>query len=289
MKKIILIICLSCLSLIAQNLNVTVSILPQKYFVEKIAQDKVTVNVMVKPGFSPHNYEPKTSQMKNIASSKIYFAMGVSFEKVWLNRFKSANKNIKIVDISKNIKKLPMINHEHHSDENNQHNTTHDDVSLDPHVWLDPILVKIQAQNILETLVQVDIKNKDFYEKNYHLFINELDMLDNQLKKILAVSRDKSFMVFHPSWGYFAARYDLEQIPVEVEGKQPKISEIIKLVKEANEHNIRIIFVSPQFSQKSAEVISSNINGTIFIIDPLSYDYKNNLINTAHAIYNSYK
>ena len=96
-------------------------------------------------------------------------------------------------------------------------------------------------------------------------------------------------MVFHPSWNYFAKAYDLEQIAVEKEGKNPKIKEIIELVKEAKEHNIKIVFVSPQFSQNSAKKIASSINGKVVNIDPLALDWKNNLIKVANSIKNSNK
>lgn len=287
MKLIVCFFCFSFNLLFANSIDVTVSILPQKYFVEKIAKDKVNVNVMVKPGFSPHNYEPKTSQMIKLSNSKIYFSIGVTFEKVWLGKFKSSNQNMKIIDTSKGIAKQTILDHdhEHESDAKRQHNQN----SLDPHIWLNPILVKKQAFNIYEALSNIDEKNKMFYWNNYTSFIKELELLDGKLKDILNESKHTAFMVFHPSWGYFASRYELEQIAVEIEGKEPKFSEIINLVKKAKESKIKILFVSPQFSQKSAEVIASNINGKTVKIDSLSYDYETNLINTAKAITKSNK
>lgn len=124
--KIIIMLCLPLITLFANTLDVTVSIVPQKYFVEKIAQDKVNVNVMVLPGFSPATYEPKTSQMKSLAQSSVYFSIGVPFEKVWLERFKSANKSLNIVDTSRGITKVLMQEHRHeevheHDHEEHQH------------------------------------------------------------------------------------------------------------------------------------------------------------------------
>lgn len=293
MKLIVCFFCFSFNFLFANSIDVTVSILPQKYFVEKIAKDKVNVTVMVKPGFSPHNYEPKTSQMIKLSNSMIYFSIGVTFEKVWLDKFKSFNKNMKIIDISKGVTKQAMLHHDHeHENEredesNNKIKLNHN--GLDPHIWLNPILVKQQSFNIYKALSNIDETNKTFYWNNYNSFIKELELLDGKLKDILKESKHTAFMVFHPSWGYFATRYDLEQIAVEIEGKEPKFSEIINLVKKAKESKIKILFVSPQFSQKSAEVIASNIKGKTIKIDSLAYDYEENLISTAEAIVNSNK
>ncbi len=282
MKKVILItyLFLSSSFLIADD--ITVSILPQKYFVSKIVGDKFDINVMVKPGFSPASYEPKTSQMKDLLKSKVYFSIGVPFEKVWLKKFKTNAKNTLFVDTSKGIKKLAMIGHSHNE------NTKEHGQSLDPHIWLDPLLVKIQAKNIFETVSKIDPANMQIYKKNYEKFLKELDKLNKSIKKILKPFKNKVFMVFHPSWGYFAHRYDLKQIAIEVEGKEPKPSELIKMIKKAKEDNIKVVFVSAQFSQKTAKTISKNLNANIFTINPLSLDWNNNLLKIAEQIAKSY-
>lgn len=298
-KKILLVFVL--LSGITFAKEVTVSISAQKYFVEKIAGDKMTVNVMVMPGFSPATYEPKVSQMRKLSDSEVYFSIDVPFEKVWLEKFKAANKTMLVIDTSKNIKKLEMEEHEHH-DEYDEHKESeeehaihekddaeHGHEGLDPHIWLDPILVKMQVKNIYEGLVKIDKKNEPFYKMNYKKFTKELDDLNAELKTILEPYSKKAFMVFHPSWGYFAKRYNLEQIAIEVQGKEPKPAQLVNLVKEAKEHNIKILFVSPQFSKKGANTISKSIKGNVAVIDPLSYKWHTNLLKTAKEIAKSYK
>jgi zinc transport system substrate-binding protein len=297
MKKILFILSLMIGILNATTPQITVSILPQKYFVEKITKDKFKVNVMVQPGASPHTYEPKTSQMKALAASKVYFATGVAFENVWLDKFRKNAKDTLFVDLSDGIEKLAMTEHEHHDeDEDEEHDHDkhkakdhhdHED-GLDPHIWLDPVLVKTQAKNIYDTMIKVDAQNADFYKVNYDQFLKELDELDANLKTILTPYKDKAFMVFHPSWGYFAKRYDLEQIPIELQGKEPKPNELVELIKDAKEHDIKIVFVSPQFSQKSAKTISQNINAKVVTIDPMVDNWSEGLILTAKEIASSY-
>lgn len=314
MKKILL--ALFSLSAVLLAKEVTVSILPQKYFVEKIAKDKIDVNVMVRKGFSPATYEPKTSQMRKLAKSEIYFSIDVPFEDVWLEKFKNSNKNMLVVDTDEGIKKLEMKAHNHHEEEKHDEHDDHDDhekhtkhhddhddhdeekhdeheghdhTGLDPHIWLDPVLVKVQAKNIYEALVKIDGANKEFYLANYKQFVGELEALNKELKTILAGSHDKAFMVFHPSWGYFAKRYDLEEISIEIEGKEPKPAQLVELINEAKEHNIKIVFVAPQFSTKGAKTISNSIDGNVSIIDPLSEDWDKNLLKVAKDIAKSYK
>ena len=298
MKKILFMFIALVSLLNASKPEISVSILPQKYFLEKIVKDKFDINVMVKAGASPHTYEPKTSQMKSLSNSKIYFYTGIEFEKAWLDKFKKSAPNTLFVDSSAGIERIAMQEHSHEEeqthdkhkdDKKHDHEDEHEHEGLDPHVWLDPVLAKVQAKNIYDSVVSIDESNKDFYTKNYEEFIKELDLLDEKIKEILAPYSQKAFMVFHPSWGYFASRYNLEQIPIEMQGKEPKPNELIELVKDAKEHNIKIIFVSPQFSQKSAKTIASSIGGNVVAIDSLGENWANSLIDTATQIANSYK
>ena len=294
MKKIIFLFIVMFSFLNASTQELTVNILPQKYFVEKIVKDKFTINVMVKPGASPHNFEPKPSQMKSLVASKVYFLIGDATEKNWIEKFKQNAKNTLFVDTTIGVEKIEMAKHEHeevaqHDHKKDEKDEEHDHSGLDPHIWLDPVLVKIQAKNIYEAMIKIDSANSDFYKTNYEEFLKELETLDSNIKTILAPHKDKAFMVFHPSWGYFAKRYDLEQISIEIEGKEPKPNELVELIEESKKHDIKIVFVSPQFSQKSAQAISKNIGANVVAIDPLSDNWNENLQKVATQIANSYK
>ena len=292
MKRILFLFIAAFTILNASKQELTVSISPQKYFVQKIVKDKFDINVMVKPGASPHTYEPKSSQMKSLSNSKIYFYTGVSFENAWLDKFKLSAKNTIFVDTAVGIEKLAMEAHSHEGEEHNEHKDEakhdHENEALDPHIWLDPILVKIQAKNIYDAIVKIDSQNSDFYKTNYEEFLKELDLINNELETILKPYENRSFMVFHPSWGYFAKRYNLEQISVEVEGKEPKPNELVELIKDAKIHDIKIVFVSPQFSQKTAKTISSSINAKVVSIDALDENWASSILSTAKEIANSY-
>ena len=292
MKRILFLFIAAFTILNASKQELTVSISPQKYFVQKIVKDKFDINVMVKPGASPHTYEPKSSQMKSLSNSKIYFYTGVSFENAWLDKFKLSAKNTIFVDTAVGIEKLAMEAHSHEGEEHNEHKDEakhdHENEALDPHIWLDPILVKIQAKNIYDAIVKIDSQNSDFYKTNYEEFLKELDLINNELETILKPYENRAFMVFHPSWGYFAKRYNLEQISVEVEGKEPKPNELVELIKDAKIHDIKIVFVSPQFSQKTAKTISSSINAKVVSIDALDENWASSILNTAKEIANSY-
>jgi len=254
----------------SSRLQIFVSVPPQKYFVEQIGKDRVKVSVMVQPGSSPHAYEPKPRQMVAIARTKIYFSIGVGFEDAWMKKIASSNPAMEIVATHQNIKKIAITGHHNDHDADSPK-------GLDPHIWLSPPLVKQQAKSVLHALQKVDPEYQSFYETNYRRFIQEIAELDRDLKKIFAGKQHRQFMVFHPSWGYFAQAYGLQQIAIELEGKSPKPAQLKEIIKQGREHNIRIIFVQPQFSTRNAKLVAKAINGEVVFVDPLAESWLSNL------------
>ncbi len=283
MKKITLIFLLST-TYIFSNINAVVSILPEQTFVKAIGGDKVDVSLMVQPGNSPHTYEPKPSQMIEIGKADLYFAIDVEFENVWLPKFKNLNPNMQIIDLADNITKMQMEEN-HEDEEHDGHHVEHKHEGDDPHVWTAPANVKIIAQNIYNALKKEDPENTNYYKKNLDIFLAFIDEVDRQIIDILSSLKDtRKFMVFHPSWGYFAQAYNLEQIAVEVEGKEPKPKELIHLLKEAKEEKVKAIFTQPEFSDTVAKIIAKELQIPVVKVSPLAPNWSENLINIAKVI-----
>jgi zinc transport system substrate-binding protein len=287
MKKITLIFLLST-TYIFSNINAVVSILPEETFVKAIGGNKVNVSLMVQPGNSPHTYEPKPSQMIEITKADLYFSIDVEFEQVWLPKFKNLNPQMQIIDLSDNIKKMQMAKiHEEdgHEEETDEHHSQHRHEGKDPHVWTDPANVKIIAQNIYHALKKEDPENRSYYKKNLDIFLAAIDETDRKIRNILSSLKDgEKFMVFHPSWGYFAKAYHLKQIAVEVEGKEPKPKELIHLLKEAKEEKVKAIFTQPEFSDTVAKIIAKELQIPVVKATPLAPNWSENLIHIAKAI-----
>ena len=258
---------------LARPLMVFVSILPQKYFAEKIGGDLVDVSVMVEPGANPHTYEPKPKQMVALAQTNIYFAIGVPFETTWLEKIAATNPRMLVVHTDAGIKKIPMKAHHQESELEQDHHG-----SKDPHVWLSPPLVSVLAGNMLKAFIKVDPAHRSIYEENHNSFMKEIAVLDGEIRATFkGKGKHVEFMVFHPAWGYFAQAYGLEQIPIELEGKQPKAAELQSLIQYAKERGIKVIFAQPQFSRQAAQAIADSLGGQIVFADPLAADWERNL------------
>ena len=261
------------------RIPVTVSIVPQKFFVEKIGGDYVTVSVMVEPGASPHLYEPRPSQMVKLSESVLYFAVGIEFERVWLPRFEKSAQKLSVVSLDSGIEKIEMESSHRDHEEGEHHHA-----GMDPHIWLSPELVKGIAKRIAAGLCSVDPARCKEYTGNRDAFIKEIETFQSEIKEILKQGNVDKFMVFHPSWGYFAREFNLQQIPVELEGKKPLPKELAYLIDFSKREGINTIFIQPQFSEKAAETIASQINGKVVPIDPLAYQWDRNLTAVANAL-----
>ncbi|MGC8839411.1 MAG: metal ABC transporter solute-binding protein, Zn/Mn family [Anaerolineae bacterium] len=261
--------------------QVTVSIPPQKYFVERVGGEHVQVTVMVGPGADPHTYEPRPEQLRALSRSQVYFRIGLPFESAWMDKFTAANPRMRIVDTSQGIERMPSLAHHAHGAEGAEEAG---DETLDPHIWLSPRLVKVQAQAIYGALADLDPAHQEEYRANLEAFLADLDALDQEIRGLLRDTPRRKFMVFHPAWGYFAREYGLEMVPIEVEGQEPSAAELADLIREAREEGITVVFAEPEFSTRSAEVIAREIGGRVVLVSPLAEDWLENLRRTAQAL-----
>jgi zinc transport system substrate-binding protein len=261
--------CNSNKSQIAGN-TITVSILPQKTFVEKIAGDDFEVNVLVPRGSSPAAYSLLPSQLKAITESAVWFRIGyIGFEYSWTNKIMEANENMKVVDLSKG---LDLI-----ADEVEQHGEHVHMNGVDPHIWLSPVMVKQMAKKILDELILLKPEKSTEYKGNYLKFVKEIDQLNIEIKNNLKVFQGKKFIVFHPSLTYFARDYGLEQISLESGGKEPTPKQLAKVVDLAKAESIQVIYIQEEFNREHARVFAEEIGGEIIQLRPLDAAWIDNL------------
>ena len=251
-----------------EGLHVTVSILPQRYLVTRIAGDAVTVNVMVGPGESPATYEPKPSQLKALAVADAYIRIGVPFEDAWWDRLQKVNPHMRVIDANNGVERLALDAHGH--DHGHAHN-------LDPHTWLSPRIVKKQTETICEALCALAPDRADQFRANAAVLQADIDTLDQELTAQFAGLKGARFLVFHPSWAYFARDYGLEQIPVEVGGQEPSASELADLLSEAHKLGVRAVFAQPEFSTQKARAIAQELNCEVLLVSPLAADWLENM------------
>ena len=176
-----------------KGLQVFVSIPPQKNFVRRIGGNRVKVEVLIKPGDEPHTFAPTAKQMIRLGRAKVYFRIGVPFETRLLEKIRLMFPHLEVVNTARGIVRRKI------SGNDGQHFE-----GTDPHIWLDPMLVKIQGKNICEALQKIDPSNSDYYEKNLRTFVADLDQLNTEIATKLALVKGKTFFVFHPAFGYFA-------------------------------------------------------------------------------------
>ncbi len=254
-------------------LQVFVSILPQKCFVERVGGSHVAVSVMVGPGQSPATYEPTPRQMAALSTARLYFSVGVAFEDTWMKRILAANPGLRQVPMQRGVALLPLTGPDGRPT-----------AGTDPHTWTSPRRVMRMAANIRDALIEADPAHRGGYESNYKAFAAQLEALDREIRATLAPVQGRSFMVFHPSWGYFAQDYGLRQIPIEAEGKEPGARALAQAIDLGKRERVRAIFVQVQFSHRAAETVAAAIGARVVAVDPLAEDYPQNLRRVAHQL-----
>lgn len=281
--SVLLYVLFSCQSKQAENSipQLTVSIIPQKFLVSFIAGSKMAVQEMLPPGSNHETYEPAPRDMEKISSSKLYFAIGaLDFELTWLDRLQSSNPEMKVIQTSTGIEMIS--GHKHESETESE--AKHDKEGKDPHTWLSPSCMRIHAANTCKALSELDTTNADYYTDNLKKFNLLADSTDRIIREKLKGCEGKSILIYHPALAYFARDYNIEQISIEQDGKEPSPAYMAELVKKAGEKNIRSIFISKEFDTRNAEAIAAEINGKVIVFDPMSEKWAENLIHLAELI-----
>lgn len=287
MRQLILLLSLLVSSTLgAEPLSVFVSLLPQQTFVERLGGPDVVVESLVKPGFSPHTYEPTPSQIARLAEAELFVGIGLPFESAWMERLRAANPNMRLLDLSEGIERRVMEAHDHHHDHHAHAPAVPAQAGseLDPHLWTSPRLVRTMGERIAAVLTELDPAHASDYAARLATFQADLEALDADIRAQLAGLKHRRFMVYHPAWGYFADAYGLTQIPIELDGKEPGPRQLADLIDQARKQNVKVIFVQPQFSRKAAEQVARAIDGRVEAIDNLAPDYFENLRRVALAI-----
>ncbi len=242
----------------SDRLEVAVSVLPQAELVQALGGDRVKVLVMVPPGANPHTYEPKPADLAELSRAAAYAKVGagIEFELAWMDKLIGVNPHMKIIDCARGIE----LQRE-------------DGGGIDPHIWVSPANAETMVRNIADGLIELDPTSRARYERNRDLYLDRLGNLGKEIWGRLSGVTNRRFIIYHPVLGYFASEYDLEQIAIEEEGKEPTAARIAEVVDMARKYNLKAIFTTPQQSSRSAETIAQSIGGRVVLVDYLAQDY----------------
>ena len=249
---------------------VTVTISPYKYFVDQIAKGKVDVNVMVSNGNNPETYEPYARQMMELSKSALYLKVGsIGFEQTWMKKLQDNAPDMKVIDTSVGIKpaKTPGGN-------------------IDPHVWMSCSNARIIASNILKALCELEPKNKAFFEKNYQSLLSIIDKRDSTIKESFKKDPDlvHKFVIYHPILTYFARDYQLEQLAIEEEGREPSASQLKSLIERARKEKIKFCLIQAEFANRNTTTFIKESHTKPMNINPLQGDWNRAMQEAAAAV-----
>ena len=276
MRKLTYIIILA-LSLIAASCKdkagtrqrtITVSIEPLRFLTEQIAGDRFSVEVLVRQGGSPETYEPTAKQLTELAHSDLYIKVGeLGFERTWLKRIMQNAPHTIIVDASEGIKRELSING-----------------IPDPHVWMSASNAVAMANNIYNKLIEIDQKDSALFKGNLRALTERLRKADTAVRANITRDKTKAFIIYHPALTYFARDYGLTQIPIEEEGREPSVSQLMATIKVAKDNQVKCLFLQKEFANRNTRIVARETGATVITINPLSYNWEDEMLLTAKRL-----
>lgn len=252
--------------------TITISIAPQKYFVEALLPDDYAVNMMVPPGASPATYEPTPKQLQRLSRSEIYVRIGkIEFEQIWMPKIKDINPELKVVDASEGVDFIK------------------EGQEADPHIWTSPILAKQMTKTMSEAFIAQFPEDKETIRQNTEKLLHEIEEMHQVIKGQLAAHSGRSFLIYHPALAYFARDYELRQMAIEHDGKEPSASDMTHILEKAKKENIRTVFVQQQFDQRNAATIADELGAEVAVINPLSENWKSSILDISKKLKKSFE
>lgn len=267
--------------------TISVTINPQKYFLEQIVGNKFNVNCVVPAGSNPESFDPAPSQMMALSKSEAFFKVGyLGIENTLLEKARQNNPDLKLIDCSEGI--VPVDgnlhedcahgHHDHHNDAHSGH------VGGDPHIWSSPLTTRTMVENMYLAVVDMDSVNRKYYKVNYDKLMGEINHTDSIISVLIAKAPSKGFIIYHPALSYFANEYGLTQYSIEYEGKNPSPAQLKNLIDRAKEEGVKVVFIQQEFDTKNAQTVADAIGGKAVVIDLMAYDWHHEMIKIAKAL-----
>jgi ABC-type Zn uptake system ZnuABC Zn-binding protein ZnuA len=244
----------------AQPMKVVASIFPVGDMVREVGGDRVSVQVLLPPGASPHVFEPTPGMAKELSQSGLFFEVGAGLD-FWAEKLvKAVKPNIRVVVLSNGMKLL-----------REEGERGHEHGAANPHVWLDPMLAMEMVKKIEKALAETDPGGSEIYRKRGSDYIAKLKVLDAEIRRTVSTFTIRSFVSFHPAWDYFALRYGLKDAGVieESPGEEPTPRKLEAIVNAISRYHIRAVFAEPQLNPKVADVIAHEAGVKVVMLDPI--------------------
>ncbi len=260
----------------------SVTIEPQRFFLETLVGDKFDVNCVTPNGANPESFDPTPSQLLEVSKSKMYFTVGsLGVEHLLVEKLRSNSPDIKYIDCSTGVDLIEGHDHANCGHDDHHHDHGHAHSGTDPHIWSSPASAKVMIQNMYNALVEFDKDNKEYYETNYNKLIATVDSTDQVIKSYIDKAANKSFIIYHPALSYFANEYGLTQHSIEKDGKSPTPTQLAEMIDNSKKEGVKTVFIQKEFDVKNAETIAKSINARTFTINLLNYNWAEELINIA--------
>lgn len=259
--------------------TISVTIEPQRYFAEKIAGDLFHINCVTPAGQSPETYDPTPQQMVQISQSQAYFRIGeIGFEQAWMKNLQSQNPDMAVFDLSEGME---LVKNEEEAHEEGEAHPHHHHGSVDPHIWTSISGARVIAQNTYQAFIKLDPENQEIYQAGYQRLIEEIDSTEAEMKQLLQPLAGTAFIIYHPALTYFAREFGLKQLCIELDGKEPSPAQLKQLLETATQSGAKVVFVQQEFDQKNAELIAKETGCRLVTINPLSYNWHDEMIRLA--------
>lgn len=245
--------------------TVVVTIAPQAAFVKEVAGDLVRTVTVLPPGANHETFSLPPQDMEKISAANLYLALGLPPERATiLPKVSELNRKLKIIDVQKEVAKTYPPRYFAPDDQ-------------DPHIWLSPKRAIAMVQLTARELGSLDPDHRQTFEQNAKRFIGQIEAVDREIRTALKPMANRTVIVFHPAFGYFADEYNLTMVALEEEGKEADPRRMREMIDMARKKGIKIIFYQEDIDSRQSRTFAEELGGKAEKVSPMATDYVENL------------
>ena len=251
--------------------TIVVTVAPQAAFVQELAGELVNVVTVLPPGANHETFSLPPQDMERISAANLYLALGLPPERAnILPKAAELNRNLKIIDVQNEVAKTYPPRYFAPDDQ-------------DPHIWLSPKRAIAMVQLTARELASLDPANRETYSNNAQRFVARIEAADQEIRAALQSMSNRTFIVYHPAFGYFAEDYNLNMVALEEEGKEADPRRMREIIDLAREKGIKIIFYQEDIDGRQSRTFAEELGGRAEKVSPMATDYVENLQRMARA------
>ena len=227
--------------------------------VKNVGGDRVELDVLMGPGIDPHVYKASEGDVLRLADADVIFFNGLHLEAKMADVLERIEGRIVTSAVTDGIERSRLVR------------PPQFEGAYDPHVWFDVSLWQKAAEEVRDTLVDLDPEHAAGYRANARRYLAELDDLERQVRRLVGTipPERRVLITAHDAFTYFGRAYGFEVRGLQgiSTAAEAGAADVQRLADFISERRIPAIFVESSVQQQTIRAVQEAVRSRGFEVE----------------------